>query len=118
MRRTGIKSNEVRTMLDRGVRDLQTLSGYSGLTLEYCRTIKIEWARANGIKLPPDKPVKRVSKKCEKCVYWKPLSRGNPNSDYFCDYIGIHYRKRGCEGGDNCTQFMQRSKNGTIKTDL
>lgn len=51
------------------------------------------------------------SGKCKRCIYsmWLAL----PKAGYWaaCDYLGQTGKRRPCEAGDSCTEFVRRIKN-------
>lgn len=103
----GPKEREVVRMLEQGIMDADTLSGYSGLNPDLCRVIRAKYRRLNN--MPQYKPIKYTfPARCKTCYYRRNLS-SSPH-DYFCDYIGKENKMRGCPGGDECTKYLSRKE--------
>ena len=100
------KEQTVIQMLERGIMDTDTLSGYSGLNPDLCRVIRSRYRRKNG--LPVYQPKNIFPDRCKSCYYRRNLS-SSPH-DYFCDYIGVEHEQRGCPGGDECTRYLSRKE--------
>ena len=100
------KEQEVIRMLERGIMDTDTLSGYTGLSQGLCGVIRARYRRIHG--LPVYQPKNIFPDRCKSCYYRRNLS-SSPH-DYFCDYIGVEHVQRGCPGGDECTKYLSRKE--------
>ena len=103
-----VKEQEVIRMLERGIEDADTLSGYSGLNPDLCRVIRSRYRRKNGLPRYKPKPKNIFPDRCKTCYYRRNLS-SSPH-DYFCDYIGVEHVQRGCPGGDECIRYLSRKE--------
>ena len=97
-----VKTQEVERMLENGTTDPTILSGYSGLSVNYCQEIIGKWRRKN--HLPPlPEGRHRVADKCRHCMYRKETAKGGFS---FCDYLSMEGHRRGCPGGEECTAYV------------
>lgn len=69
--------------------------------------------------IPPERRIMSSIKRCLTCKYCKTISSTDTKSSkaqevvanyYYCDFLTMSKKMRGCPAGDNCTQYIQKRR--------